>query len=151
MNKDALLATVIGFGVGLVIAGLVFLSPTLFHAFPHFSFPKIPSFSWSFPSSSKPKTTPTPAAGSHTLTIESPLSESIEPKNETLLSGTTAPNATVVLEGEIGETVAVANNQGAYAGKLALGEGKNTLRVTSYSGKDIQTQSVTVYFTTENF
>lgn len=148
MNKDALLATIIGFGVGLVIAGLVFLSPTLFRALPHFSLPKI---SWSFLNPSKSKVTPTPKPKSNTLTIESPLSDSIEPKNETLLSGTTAPNAIVVLEGEIGETVAVANAQGAYAGKLTLGEGKNVLKVTSYAGKDVQTQSVIVYFTTENF
>ncbi len=151
MNKDALLATIIGFGVGLVIAGIVFLSPALFKALPHISLPKFPRISWSLPSPSKPKPTATPKPGSTALTIERPLPDSIEPKNETLLSGTTAPHAIVVLEGEIGETVAVANAQGAYAGKLSLGEGKNSLKVTSYAGKDVQTQSVTVYYTTENF
>jgi len=144
MNKDALLATIIGFGVGLVIAGLVFLGPTVATYLPRISMPSLPK-------TSKPKTTPKANNKPNTISIESPLPESIEPKNETLLSGKTTPNAIVVLEGENDEVVVIANAQGAYAGKLTLGEGKNDLKVTSYAGKNVQTQSVRVYYTPENF
>lgn len=152
MNKDALLATIIGFGVGLVIAGLVFLGPSMIKSLPRVSFPNISQFisSLSKKTISKPKT---PTKTTTTLTIESPLADSIEQKNETLLSGKTFPNATVVLEGENNEMVVIANQQGAYAGKLILGEGKNDLKVTSYThnGKETQTQTVRVFYTPENF
>jgi hypothetical protein len=151
MNKDAILATVIGFGVGLVIAGLVFLGPSLLSGLPHF---KLPNFSFlknTFGTTRRLQPTPTGKPASHTFSITSPLPDSVEPRNETLISGTTTPNATVVLEGEIGESVVVANSEGSYAGKLSLGEGKNDLLVTSYSGKDVQTLPLTVYYTTENF
>ncbi len=152
MNKDAILATIIGFGVGLVIAGLIFLGPTVLKNLPHVSLPALPKFSLALPGAAHPKPTPkTTGTPSDTLTIESPLADSIEPKNELLISGSAAPNAVVVLEGENGEAVVVANNQGAYAAKLTLGEGKNDLVVTSYSGKNVQTQSVTVFYTPENF
>lgn len=152
MNKDAILATVIGFGVGLVIAGLVFLGPSLLSGLPHL---KLPNFSFlknTFGTTHRLQPTPTSKPASHnTFTITSPLPDSVEPHNETLISGTTTPNAIVVLEGEIGESVVIANGEGAYAGKLSLGEGKNDLLVTSYSGKDVQTLPLTVYYTTENF
>jgi len=150
MNKDAVLATVIGFGVGLVIAGLVFLGPSLFANLPHV---KLPNFSFLKNTFQSTRLQPSPTAKpmSRTLSITSPLPDSIESLNETLISGSTIPNATVVLEGENGESVIIANGEGAYAGKLSLGEGKNTLHITSYSGKDIQTLPLTVFYTTENF
>ncbi len=151
MNKDAVLATVIGFGVGLVIAGLVFLGPTLFKNLPHFSLPNLSFLSSLVPKNRGAHPTPTPTPGTHALTVESPLPEAIEPKNETLISGNAPANAIVVLEGESNEAVVIATPQGAYAGKVSLGEGKNALRVTSYSGKEVQTQSLTVYYTPENF
>ena len=153
MNKDAILATIIGFGVGLVIAGLVFLGPTVWKNMPHahFSLPDLSAITALYKGSSKQKSVTQTKPVSHALTIESPLPESIEPQSDSLISGKTAPNAIVVLEGENGEAVAVANSQGAYAGKLSLGEGKNDLKVTSHSGKDVETQAVTVYYTPENF
>jgi len=50
MNKDALLATIIGFGIGLVITGALLLGPTLSASFPAFSLPKI-----NFKSAKKPE------------------------------------------------------------------------------------------------
>ncbi len=150
MNKDAILATIIGFGIGLVIAAAVFLGPSVFKNMPKVS---LPNFSWlvrKFGASDSAKPTPTPAPN-ETLTIQSPLPEAIESKNETLVSGTVAPDSIIVIEGESSETVAVANAQGAYAGKLSLGEGKNTITVTSYTKEKMQTQTVTVYYTPEDF
>jgi hypothetical protein len=150
MNKDALLATIIGFGVGLVIAAVVFLGPSIFQNMPKFGLPNVSWIMNKFASSNKATPTPTPAPN-ETLTIQSPLADAIEPKSETLVSGTVAPDSIVVIEGETTETVAVANNQGAYAGKISLGEGKNDIMVTSYTKDKVQTQTVRVYFTPENF
>lgn len=151
MNKDAILATIIGFGVGLIIAGFIFLGPVLIKDLPRISLPNLTFLTAWFSGKGKVKPTPTIKPVSHKLTIESPLPEAIESRNETLVSGNSPPNAIVVLEGENGETVVIANSRGAYAGKLSLGEGKNDLRVTSYADKEVQTQALTVYYTPENF
>lgn len=153
MNKDALLATIIGFGIGLVITGLVFMGPTMFKNFPAFHFPTINMNLSKYFSSKTPQknisTTPKPSPSD--LSIESPLADNIEPKKELLVSGQTAPSATVVIEGEDAEVVVTANEKGAYAGTVSLGEGKNVIRVTSYANKKTQTQMVTVFYTPENF
>lgn len=146
MNKDALLATIIGFGVGLILTGLVFLGPTFIKSFPSFSMPK---FSWPkfFTSQSTVAPTPTPEKIDETLTIEAPLADSVETRSETLVSGKTKPRAIVVVETLERETVVVANDEGAFATKIILSEGKNDIIVTSHADSIIQTQTITVFYT----
>ena len=150
MNKDALLATIIGFGIGLVITGLVFAGPTIFKNFPKINLSALTQFMGKQSATTK-KPNPTPRPNSDDLAIESPLADSIEAKPEVLVSGRTAPNATVVIEGESNEAVVIANTQGAYAGSITLGEGKNEILVTSYKDKKVQKQNVTVFYTPEKF
>lgn len=151
MNKDAILATIIGFGVGLIIAAAIFLGPSLIKGIPHISFPNFSFLKNMRTSTTKAKPTPKPAATSDTLTIQSPLPEAIEPKNETLVSGSVTPDSIVVIETDGTESVATSNAQGSFAGKIALGEGKNDIIVTSYTKGTVQTQTVTVYYTPEDF
>lgn len=151
MNKDAWLATIIGFGIGLIIAGIVFIGPSLAGTLPKGILSQLSRITNNLKKPSPP-VTPTPKpANPRDLTIESPLPESIEPKNETLISGSTHPNAIVVLEGESSESVTHANEHGAYAGKLPLTEGKNDITVTSYSDQGVFSQTVTVFYTEESF
>ena len=148
MNKDAILATVIGFGVGLIIAAAIFLGPSLIKNFPSITWPNFASLKRK--TSDKAKPTPTPML-TDTLTIQSPLPEAIEPKNETLVSGSVTPDSTVVIETEGTEAVVISNAQGSFAGKISLGEGKNDIIVTSYTKGKAQSQTVTVYYTPEDF
>lgn len=149
MNKDALLATIIGFGIGLIIAAGVFLGPTLFRSLPQLRLPDFSKLVSRF--QAKPQEiTPTPKPN-ETLTIQSPLAESIELKNETLVTGSVAPESIVVIEGELGETATGVNSDGAFAGKVVLTEGKNDITVTSYTKDKVQTSSVRVYYTPEDF
>lgn len=148
MNKDAILATVIGFGVGLLIAAAIFLGPSLIKNFPRITLPNISAIKGKTNEQTKPAQKP---VLTDTLTIQSPLSEAIEPKNETLVSGSVTPDSTVVIETEGTEAVVVSNAQGSFAGKIALGEGKNDIIVTSYTKGKAQTQTVTVYYTPEDF
>ncbi len=152
MNKDAILATFIGFGVGLVIAALVFLGPSIFKGLPKISLPDMSFFTNLLASKSRPGTKPTPTpAANDSLTIESPLPDAIEPNSETLVSGKTFANATVVIEGQDSETVVIANEKGDYAGKITLGEGKNDIIVTGYGTGKTETRDVRVYYTPETF
>ena len=145
MNRDAILATVIGFGIGLFITGGFLYGPTLVKSLPKIHIPK-----FSFSGKSK---NPSPAPLSKTLptslTISSPLSESIEEKSETLVSGTAIPESTIIIAGVLDEAVVPANSEGTYAGKITLTEGKNEISVISYQDGNEQSQTITVFYTPE--
>ena len=153
MNKDALLATFIGFVVGLVVTGLVLYGPGLIKNAPKIQFPKI---SLSLPKFGKPKTSPTPTETvtkkEHAVTIESPLADAIEQSDKVLVSGTTSTSSTVIISGPLDETVAQANGDGKYAGKITVSEGKNDISVTSFdpSGKAVM-QTVSIFYTPEEW
>jgi len=156
MNKDAIVATGIGFGVGLVITGLVLYGPTMVKSmkFPSLSF-SLPKFSFSLPTFGKSTPTPAPqtntnAKKDHTLTIESPIADALETEETMLVSGSTTPGATTIIASTLDEVVVVANDKGTYAGKVTLAEGKNTILVTSMEPKGpTLEQTVTVYYTPE--
>lgn len=145
MNRDAILATLIGFGIGLVITGLVLIAPKAFKDFPKFNFPNIANF---LPKKAV-KSIPTPPPVKFTVT--SPLPESIEQNSSVLVSGTSEPGATVVIAGSIDEIVVTASDDGKFAGKVTLSEGANSIEVTSYKNNNIQSQSITIYSTPEDF
>jgi hypothetical protein len=94
--------------------------------------------------------TPTPAPKAFTVTIESPLADAIENNPDLLVSGTTAGGATVIVAGSADESVLTVKDDGKFAGKVTLNEGKNDIYVTAYSGTKETTQTVTVYYTEEN-
>jgi len=152
MNKDALLATFIGFIVGLFVTGLVLYGPGLTKNLPKFQFPKI---SFTLPTFGKNKTTPTPTQAEikkeHAVTIESPLPDALEQSDKVLVSGTTTPNSTVILSGEVDDVVIEANSDGKYAGKMMLTEGKNDVTATSFLNSQAVTQTVSVFYTPEDW
>jgi len=139
MNKDALLATLIGFGIGLCITGLLLVGPNITKALPKIQLPK---------TASAPAPTPTPSQ--LTVTIESPLAEAIENSTDLLVSGVTHPGSTVVIAGSVDDIAVVAQTDGRYAGKITLAEGKNDITVTAYINTKQVVQTVTVYYTPES-
>lgn len=155
MNKDAFLATLIGLVIGLLITGIILVGPPLVKRMSGISVPTIPKIS--LPNFSFPKKqtggTPTPAENQpkeHTITINSPLPESIEQNEQIIVSSTTTPDSLVVFQGSVDDAVVHANAEGKYAGKLMLVEGKNTITVSSYSkDKKMAIKTVTVYYTPE--
>ena len=155
MNKDALFATLIGLGIGLLLTGIILVGPNIAKSLPSIKWPTISKIS--LPSFSFPKkATPTPASNTamqpskHTVTIDSPLDGSIEDKESLLISGTTTKNATVVIQGIQDDMITVVNTDGKYAGKITLIEGKNDITVTSFNEqKEQATQTITVFYTPE--
>lgn len=155
MNKDAFLATLIGLVIGLLITGIIVVGPPLVKRMSGISVPSIPKIS--LPNFSLPKKqtggTPTPAENQtkeHTITISSPLPESIEQNEQIIVSGTTTPDSLVVFQGPTDDAVVHANAEGKYAGKLTLVEGKNTVTVSAYDKNNKYiTTDVTVYYTPE--
>jgi len=156
MNKDALFATLIGLGIGLLLTGIILVGPNIAKSLPAIKWPTIskitlPSFSW------PKKATPTPTASNaasqptkHTITIDSPLDAAIEDKETVLISGTTSKNSTVVIQGANDDMVTAVNGDGKYAGQITLVEGKNNITVTSFNEQKEQVaQTITVFYTPE--
>jgi hypothetical protein len=140
MNKDALLATLIGLGMGLIITGLIVVGPKLVSGLPKISLPKV-----SLPKKSQP-VVPTPTPGVVALSIVSPVAESVIAKAELLVSGTAPLGSIVVVQGPTDEDVTTADSNGKYAGKILLSEGKNDVTVTSYAANKHEAQAVVVYY-----
>lgn len=138
MNKDAILATLIGFAIGLLITGLLLLGPNITKSLPKIKLPtKV----------SAPTPTPTPVRFG--VTIESPLADAIENTTDLLVSGVASPGSTVVIAGSVDDTAVAAQADGTYAGKITLLEGKNDIVVTAYLQTKQVSQSITVYYTPE--
>lgn len=146
MNKDALLATLIGLGIGLIITGALLLGPNVTKSI------ALPKFSFSFGSpKQKPVVSQQPAPKDFFVSIDSPLADDIASKEELLVSGKTSADAVVIIQGPKDEEVITAKNDGVYAGKITLSEGKNDITVTAYKDAKQITQTVTVYYTPEEF
>ena len=141
MNRDALLATLIGLGLGLLMTGILIAGPGLLKYLPHFSFPK---------QITKTVLTPTPTPSQFGVTITSPLAEAIASTSQLVVSGTTFPKSIVVLQGPTDDDVVTVGDDGKYAGKITLSEGRNDIIVTSYNHSKQASQAVTVYYTEEN-
>lgn len=151
MNKDAILASVIGFGIGIFITGLLLVGPNLLK-----NMPKLPTLA--FPqqqakvqedTAAAKVSSPTPQAAS--FAIDSPVTDTIQDKDSVLVSGNTPPGSTVLVQSELDEQVATVTNEGKFAATVSLQEGENTLTVTSYGSGKPTSQSVTVYYTPETF
>jgi hypothetical protein len=147
MNKDAILATVIGFVIGLFITGMLLVGPKIVQSLPKINI-KLPAISQFFP---KPTPTSAPAPAEFSVTIDSPIPESIESEDEVLVSGSTDSGSTIVIEGNVNDVLVEVKDDGKYAGKITLVEGENTITVTSYNKEKRVTEAVTVFYTPEEF
>ncbi|MEK7543972.1 MAG: hypothetical protein AAB557_03835 [Patescibacteria group bacterium] len=148
MNKDAILATIIGLVLGLTIAGIFIFGPTFFKALPKITFP-----TFSLPKTAqKSPPQPTSVPKVFGVTITAPLPDAVEPKESVVVSGVTQTGATVLIQGPTDEDVVTAGEDGAYAGQITASEGKNDITVTAYGTEGKQAQSsVTIFYTQENF
>lgn len=145
MNKDALLATLIGFGIGLLITGAFLFGPNIISTLPSLSF-TLPNFSFG---SSKPQVSPIPSPEARVtgLTVTVPVQEALVSDENLLVSGTAPAGSIIVIAGVQNETVATTSTDNTFAGKLTLIEGKNDVVVSSYIDQKEEISRVTVYYT----
>lgn len=144
MNKDALLATIIGFVVGLIITGLLLVGPKVLSFLPKFS---MPSFTLGQTNGTTPA--PTPEKKDFSFKIDSPLPDAIEDTAEILVSGTAEPGSIVVIQTDTDDEAQSVSDDGKFAGKITLAEGRNVLTVTSYGKSKQESQTLNVYYTQE--
>lgn len=148
MNKDAIMATVIGFGIGLLITAAILFAPGAIGLISTIRLPKLTQ------TNNTIGVSPTPAQDNQSisgLTIESPLPDAIAPSDTIFVSGNAKPGSVVVLETPDGAVVSQANEQGKYAADVLLSEGKNDIVVTSYDTGVEESKTITIYYTQEDF
>lgn len=147
MNRDALLASLIGFGIGLLITGILLVGPNLMKGFPQIHLPTIV-----LPKrNTAPKTTPTPTLSPVTFAIVSPTADAVVTDSELLVSGTAPSGTTVIVAGPNDEDIMVVKEDGKFAGKISLNEGKNDVIVSNKENGKTTSQAVTVFYTKENW
>ena len=151
MRKEVVLAVLMGFVLGLVIAGGIFLfgksgirlssSPTVS------SLSSLTRISPSLPTGSQvPLISP---ASPITLTLASPEDESIVKEDKVSVEGKTAPSATVSLIYENGESLITADEDGNFSESVPLIGGANEITITAFGEEGNEaTQTVTVVYTT---
>lgn len=145
MNKDALLATLIGFGIGLLITGAFLFGPNIITSLPSLSF-TLPRL-WR--GSPQPEVSPLPSPETRVtgLTVTAPIREALINDENLLVSGTAPAGSTIVIAGVGNEIVATASSDNTFAGKLTLVEGKNDIIVTAYIDQKEEISRITVYYT----
>lgn len=151
MNRDVFLATLIGFIIGLILTGVVLIGPKAI-----MSLPKLKGFSFSLPSFSFPsfesKLTPTPTQNvAQGFTVQAPLPDSIESGETVLLSGTAHAGATVSASGPTDDDVTVVKEDGKFALKLTLVEGKNEISISEFFESKETTETLVVYRSIDSF
>jgi hypothetical protein len=153
MNKDAILATLIGFGVGIIITSAVLFGPNLIKRFPTIH---IPNLSFKIPSLNMGKPSPKPPAKQNKPTtiqfkIDSPLDDSLSDSADILVSGSAHPGSTIIIGGPNDEQVILVPDSNTYAGKISLSEGENEISVAEFIDGKTTLNKVTVFYTPEKF
>ncbi len=153
MNKDTILAIIVGFGLGLLVAfSFVSLPSFLKKGFqlqfqlPHLSFL---SFQKGTPSSSIPSTAPPTSK----LVITGPESGSISASNKITLTGNTKPGNTIIVNTNLEDKVLPASPNGSFQIDLKLSEGINDISVSSYQNSETppDSQDINISYTPEKF
>lgn len=155
MNKDALMASIIGFTIGLLITAVLLFGPKLVQGFPQLS---LPSFSLGLGNAPADESDETAVEqplldldDSDTTLIDQPENNAVVFEDTITISGT-AENATlIVISGFADDIVSPPAAGGTYSESISLEEGRNDILVTAYEDGKPVTDSVTVYYTQDEF
>ena len=151
MNRDALLATAIGFIIGIGITSIVLFGPNVLKSLPNVTLPNIslPRFALdrsASPAAGKPVKTEGPITK---LTIDSPQPESIVQTATLTVQGRVPGEAVIIIGGYLDETITKPDANGNFSGNVTLTEGMNEITVASVQNQATETEILQVYFTEE--
>lgn len=138
MKKEAIIAIIIGFAIGLALTFFLYknrLSKTE---------KKIVS-----PVAEEKNLPTSEPSVSQVLSIISPIDQSISKEGKTIVSGVTSPSSWVVILGEKGEKTVQADSKGNFETDLLLVSGENEIEINSMEENgDVITKTVTVVYST---
>lgn len=144
MRKEVLIAIVLGFVLGLVITfGLWSANKAM----------KSKEALTQTEETATPTLVPTPTpAQVFSLAILTPEDESVQNKEKVTVSGTTEPEAQVVVIGEKDEKIVTADSKGKFEAEIVLENGTNEITVSAANeAGDEVTKTISVVYTTVEF
>lgn len=148
MNKDAILASVIGFGIGLLITGAVLVGPTLLPTLQKMRADMGKESTKSATAQTTPTLATSPSSNNiQTLIIDSPQDQYISNTDTITVSGKAPKGATIVVDGNVDEAVVQVSGTNSFQAKITLKEGINDVSVTSLSDSDPVNRHFAVFYT----
>lgn len=136
MNKDTVVASVIGFGLGLIAAIALWVVPRVLPA-------KAPKAS---PVPSVVATTTTSNSASRTpLTLSKPQDGEIVTTNSVTIEGKTSADALILVSSASSSASVTPKEDGSFSTKFDLSEGGNQLVISAVATQP-ESKTVTVYF-----
>lgn len=151
MNKDAILASIIGFAIGLCITGFLLVGPNILKNLPRISLPRRENITAQQPGNADSGPETTGAASDGGFIVTDPVAEKIVSEKTLTVSGTAEPGSLLVIQGYGEETVIAANSEGKFTSTLTLEEGKTDVIVTNYVSGKPTSKTIPVYYTEEEF
>lgn len=141
MKKEVLISIIIGVVIGLITTFFVYKTQFLGNGT---DAPIISPLS----ESKTPDVSPTPFV-SQTLSLVSPIDQSISKEGKITVSGVTTPASWIVILGEKGEKVVQADEKGNFETDLLLVSGENEIQIKAINEKGEEiVKTVTVVFST---
>lgn len=145
MKRDVIIAVVIGFVIGGTAALAITNIPFLLKTAQKSRSEKIASTT----SSPSPDVQKVQNSESQ-LTIEKPEHEKIAEEKVVTVSGKSKPGDIIIIDTDLESQTATTTDDGSFSGKVTLGEGTNTLYVTSYDASGEKNEkTITVFYTAE--
>lgn len=141
VKKEVLISIIIGVVIGLIVTFFVY--KTQFSG-KETNAPIISPLS----ENKTPNVSPTPFV-SQTLSLVSPIDQSISSVNQITISGITTPSSWIIILGEKGEKVVRADEKGNFETILFLASGENEIQIKAINEKGEEiVKTVTVVFST---
>ncbi len=139
MNKDTVIASIIGFSLGLAAAIAVWILP---RALPKTASPQSSN-------QNQAEQTSGEVAGSNNATnidLLGPKDGEIAKDNEINLTGKTAADNLVTVVSPTSSGVIKPEPDGSFSTKITLSEGANQIVITTLSDTQTQSKTITVYY-----
>ena len=139
MKKEVLIAIAIGLGIGLLITFSVYSAQRYLKEVNQIQSPV----------SEKATGSITPSEILPSLSLTSPIDESISKEAKISVIGITSPSAWVVILTEKGELTVQADTKGNFETSISLISGENEIEVKSFGDKgEVTSKTVTVVYST---
>jgi hypothetical protein len=134
MNKDTVVASVIGFGLGLVAAIALWVVPRVFPA-------KHVSPASTETVSASPTTSDTTA-----FTLSTPVDGQITQDSSVKIEGTAKKDSTIVVSTTTGSTTITPDDGGKFSTKVDLSLGANDITVADFGDSTEESKELFVYY-----
>lgn len=136
MNKDTVVASIIGFGLGLVAAIALWVVPRILPKLPHLK-----------PPAQQETTATTDSANNNTgLSISSPQDGTISQSDSTTVRGLASNTNLIVISTTEESQVITPAADGAYSASIELAEGNNEIVLSLISSSGTKIERINVFY-----